>query len=91
MFCLTRLLQASYLLGLLLCVSLLARPGASQGQFRGNRLPPQAALPPLNNLNTDSTGNFLAGSLINPVGGLGGFNGLGDNCHNIPNACVCIK
>jgi hypothetical protein len=70
------LVAGGYLLGLLLAISLLAWPGTSKGQFRGNRMPPPPALPPPNNLNTDGTGNF-----INVVGGgfngFGGFNGLG--------------
>ena len=71
MYTSTRLLRASYALGLLVLVSLLARPGPSSGQFRRGNVPPPAILP-LNNLNTDSTGNFgMAG-----LGGLGTFMGF---------------
>jgi ubiquitin-protein ligase len=45
-----------------------AKPAEQVGEIR------RPALPPRNNLNSDSTGNFLTGNLLNAVGGgLGGF------------------
>src|SRR5262245_43352792 len=80
MFSFKRLLQTGYALQLLLSITLLSSPSTSKGQFRSNKLPPPPAMPPLNNLNTDSTGNFLfttGGFASGNVGGIGLGGGFG--------------
>ncbi|HZV05910.1 MAG TPA: hypothetical protein VE999_12600, partial [Gemmataceae bacterium] len=90
MFSYKSLFQVGYVLQLLLSIIWLSWPSMSNGQFRHNKLPPPPAMPPLSNLNTDSTGNFifttgglaggnnggLGGGFGGGLGG-GGFNGLG--------------
>ena len=82
---LPRLMQTGYVLGLSAVISLLLSSATSKGQFRHNQMPPPPALPPLNNLMTDSTDGAMtlgmmggmASGMMGMGGGMMGMMGMG--------------
>jgi hypothetical protein len=75
-WCFVRSLRLGYVLALSLLDFLLARPGDSQGQFRGNNMP---GPPPILPANLGIGGGAIA------FGGLGGFPAFGFNGFAFPN------
>jgi hypothetical protein len=75
---LIRYLRISYVLVLALLVVILAKPGDSQGQFRGNNMPGAPLLPPAPAVNFGAVGVNVG---VFPFAGFNGFgfNGFGLN------------
>ena len=76
MLSLSRLAQVAYVFALSLFLSLLLRPSLSNGQYRGNFMPPMPMMLPLNNGMTDVVG-MMGGMSSGMMGGMGGMMGMG--------------
>ena len=76
MFSVTRLTRVGYVLVLSLCLSLLLRPSPSNGQYRGNTMPPPPLMPQLSNQMTDDTAGWLIFGRMAGMGGMSGGGGM---------------